>query len=211
MKEEIHIDDWERKEHFNLFLHSDLPFYNVNFNINVDGLKEFCKENIISVTNALAYVSINSLRKIDNFLYRMENGKVVKYHKIDPSIAYIRNNENLFRMINIDFIDDIKLFDERAKNAVTESNSYFNYSILRERTNFVFISPLPWIPFTGVDHTLSLQKQDAIPRISWGKIHHNGSNLVLPYNIQVNHAFVDGLHIGLFYESLCKEIFDLIG
>jgi chloramphenicol O-acetyltransferase len=30
--------------------------------------------------------------------------------------------------------------------------------------------------------------------------------VLLPYNIQVNHLFIDGLHVGLFYENMLSEI-----
>lgn len=206
MKQEINMDTWERKEHFNLFLQSDLPFYNVNFNIRVEGFKNCCKRKGVSVNHALIHTTIKSLNQVENFLYRIESGKVVKYNNIDPSFACIKKNESLFRMVTVDFMDDIEAFDEAAKKAIADSVDYFDYTILRERTNFVFISPMPWLPFAGVDHTLTLNKEDAIPRISWGKIHYNGNETILPYNIQVNHMFVDGLHVGKFYECLNHEI-----
>jgi chloramphenicol O-acetyltransferase type A len=206
MKQEIAIDTWERKEHFNLFMQSDLPFYNVNFNVQVSGLKNICKSKELSVNNFLIYATIKALSKVINFLYRLENGKIVKYDKLDPSFACIRDNESLFRMVTVDFVDDVQSFNNSAKNAVAASVSYFDFSTLKERTNLVFISPMPWLPFTGVDHTLSLKKEDAIPRISWGKIHNNGNEEILPYNIQVNHIFIDGIHIGEFYENLIEEI-----
>lgn len=73
-------------------------------------------------------------------------------------------------------------------------------SLFHERDDFVFISSLPWIRFTGVDHTMSLKKEDAIPRISWGKFYAVKKRIQLPYIIQVNHIFVDGLHLGRFFE-----------
>lgn len=206
MKQEIAIDTWERKEHFNLFMQSDLPFYNVNFNVQVSGLKNKCKNKGLSVNNVLIYATIKALNKINNFLYRLENGKIIKYDKLDPSFACIRENESLFRMVTVNFIDDVQSFNNSAKKAVADSISYFDFSALKERTNLVFISPMPWLPFTGVDHTLSLKKDDSIPRISWGKIHNNGKEEILPYNIQVNHIFIDGIHVGQFYEYLNEEI-----
>jgi chloramphenicol O-acetyltransferase type A len=206
MRKEINIDDWERKEHFTFFLQSDLPFYNVNFNVEVPGVREACKVRKLSVNNVIMHVTIKALSRISNFLYRLENGKVVKYDRIDPSFACIRGNEELFRMVTVDFHDDMAKFDESVKMAVANSVGYFDFRILKERTNLVFISALPWIPFAGVDHTLSLRKEDTIPRISWGKIHKEGHGDILPYNIQVNHIFIDGIHVGMFYEYLKEEI-----
>jgi len=208
--EEIDIDQWDRKEHFNFFLRSDLPFYNVNFNVDVSGLRAFCKKEGLSVNSALIYTTVKALNRIGNFLYRLEAGKVVRYDRIDPSFTYIREGEELFRLITVDFNDDLAVFDHTVREAIAGSSAYFDVSKLRERSNFVFISALPWIPFTGVDHTQSLKKEDAIPRISWGKMHEKEGKTVLPYNIQVNHIFIDGLHVGKFYECLCEELQKLL-
>jgi len=207
---EIDIEQWERKTHFHFFLRSDLPFYNVNFNADVTGLCECCKARGISVNSALIYATVKALNQIENFLYRLENGKVIRYDGIDPSFTYIREGEELFRLITVEFHGDPAVLDHRIKKAVAESTEYFDVGAFRERSNFVFISALPWIPFTGVDHTQSLNKEDAIPRISWGKMQETDGKTVLPYNIQVNHIFVDGLHVGKFYENLAAEVQKLV-
>ena len=203
---EINLDNWDRKEHFNFFIKSDLPFYNVNFNIDITGLKEQTKLHGLSLNNSLIYLTTKTLNKINNFLYRVNNGQVVQYEKINPSFACLRDNEELFRLISVEYCDDIFKMDKIIKEAIINSDKYFDLSMLIGRSDFVFISTLPWIPFTGIDHTLSLKNDDAIPRISWGKFYELNDKIVLPYNIQVNHIFIDGLHVGKFYETLQEEI-----
>ncbi len=203
---EINLDNWDRKEHFNFFIKSDLPFYNVNFNVDITGLKEQTKLHGLSLNNSLIYLTTKTLNKINNFLYRVNNGQVVQYEKINPSFACLRDNEELFRLISVEYCDDIFKMDKIIKEAIINSDKYFDLSMLIGRSDFVFISTLPWIPFTGIDHTLSLKNDDAIPRISWGKFYELNDKIVLPYNIQVNHIFIDGLHVGKFYETLQEEI-----
>lgn len=207
---EINLNEWDRKEHFSFFSKSDLPFYNVSFNVDITGLKEFSKREDISINNVIIYLTIRTLCQIKNFLYRMENGKVVEYESLDPSFACLKNGEELFRLITVEYIDNVWEFDKRVKQTILKSTSYFDLSMLMHRSNFVFISTLPWIPFTGIDHTLSLKKEDAIPRISWGKFVKDGEKVNLPYNIQVNHMFVDGFHVGKFYEKLNEEISEIL-
>jgi chloramphenicol O-acetyltransferase type A len=207
---EIDIEKWDRKEHFNFFLNSDVPFYNTNFNVDITGLKECVRAMDVSFNTALIYVTMKAALKVKNFRYRYENGKVVEYDELCPSFTHIKQGESLFRFITLGFNDDLKEFDMMVKKAVQDSKTYFDVEELKNGTNFVFISSLPWIPFTGIDHTLSFNKYDTIPRITWGKYFESGSQLLLPYNIQVNHIFIDGLHVGLFYENLLSEIKELI-
>lgn len=208
---EIDIDAWDRREHFSFFMKSDLPFYNVNFPLDVSGIREFSVENGLSLHHVLIYGTIKAMVGIKNFRYRCEKGKVVEYDSLDPSFACLRDGEELFRLITVAYNEDIRVFDRMAKEAIAASAAHFDLAPLRARSNFVFISALPWIPFSGIDHTASLNKEDAIPRVSWGRIHEADGRMVLPYNIQVNHAFIDGLHVGRFYESLDREIRRLSG
>lgn len=203
---EIDIEKWDRKEHFLFFQKTDLPFYNTNFNIDITGLKEITKEADLSFNTTLIYITMRAMLKIENFKYRYENGRVVEYDDILPSFTHIKKGESLFRFITVEFNDDLKKFDKDVKQKIADSKNYFDVDELKNGTNFVFISSLPWIPFTGIDHTLSVNKYDTIPRVTWGKYYQNGERVLLPYNIQVNHLFIDGLHVGMFYENMLAEI-----
>lgn len=210
LMKEIDIETWERKEHFQFFSNSDLPFYNTCFNLSITGLKEISKELSISFNSILLYITIKSLVAIRNFRFRYENNKVIEYDKLIPSFAHINKGEELFRFITVGFDNDLRTFDKIVKDAIQNSRKYFDLDELKNGTNMVFISSLPWIPFTSIDHTMSLNKFDTIPRISWGKAYNQGEETILPYNIQVNHIFIDGLHVGKFYENLGKEISSIL-
>jgi chloramphenicol O-acetyltransferase type A len=106
----------------------------------------------------------------------------------------------------MDMDSDVIRFDRKLKQAVEESSSYFDFSKAAGRDDLVFMSSLPWISFTGLDHTLSLDRDDAIPRVSWGRYVNNGGQTMLPFNIRVNHVFVDGLHVGRFFEEFAKQL-----
>lgn len=207
---EIDINSWDRSEHFNFFRRLDLPFYNVNFNLNITELKTNAKSKGISLNNALLYITMKSINKIENFKYRLLNDKVYLYEKINLSFAHLKNGEELFRMITLEFNDKLHDFNKQIIEAIENSSSYFNLDMLSKGSNFAFISSLPWISFTGIDHTLNLNKDDAIPRITWGKLFNQGDDTLLPYNIQVNHIFIDGLHVGKFFETLQQEVYDFL-
>ena len=49
--EEIRMETWDRREHFEFFLRNDLPFYNVNFNADITGLREYAKGASVSLEN----------------------------------------------------------------------------------------------------------------------------------------------------------------
>jgi chloramphenicol O-acetyltransferase type A len=184
----------------------DLPFYNLNVNVNITGIREVAKVNNVSLNNLLIFLTIRSINKIENFRYRLRENSVVLHESLHPSFAHIKAGDDLFSMITVDFHDNFIEFDLIIRKEIENTVSYFNLNKLACRDDFVFISPIPWISFTATDHTLNLKKEDAIPRITWGKYFEDNGRILLPYNIQVNHIFVDGLHVGQFFEELENQI-----
>lgn len=202
----IDLETWNRKEHFNFFKRMDLPFYNVNVNIDVSGLKETSRKKNISLNCILIYLTMKAINNVENFRYRIRGDSVILHEKLNPSFAHLKSGDDLFRMITVDFSEDLNYFEKKMKKEIENSKSYFDFSKLEGRDDFVFISVLPWIEFTGIDHTLSFKKEDTIPRITWGKIYNGFNGMILPYNIQVNHILVDGIHVNYFFKELSKEI-----
>ena len=47
---------------------------------------------------------------------------------------------------------------------------------------------------------------DAIPRINWGKYVLRDGRWMLNVTLTANHRFIDGYHVGLFFEQLQQEI-----
>ena len=72
----------------------------------------------------------------------------------------------MFGMILVDFTDDVFALDKALKVALDKTTSYFDFEKMKGRDDFIFISSMPWISFTGIDHTMSLNKNDAIPQVT---------------------------------------------
>lgn len=206
---EIDLSTWNRREHFEFFRRSDLPFYNVNVDVDITGVRERVKARGLSLNAVLIHLTIEAANKVENLRYRLRGETVVLHDELHPSFAHLRKGEELFRMITVDFKDDVIEFDKVVRRAIENSVSYFDFDKLRGRDDFVFISSIPWISFRGVDHTLSLRRDDAMPRVSWGRFFDENEKTILPYNIQVNHMFVDGVHVGRFFEALKFGIRDI--
>ena len=203
---EIDLNNWNRKEHFEFFRRMDLPFYNINLNVDISGLREYAKSNSFSLNSLLIFLTIRSLNKIENFRYRLRAGSVVCHESLNPCFTHIKRGEDLFSLITVDFADNIVEFDNIVRKEIENTTKYFNLEKQYGRDDFVYISTLPWISFTGIDHTVNLKKDDAIPRITWGKYFESNGRVLLPFNIQVNHIFIDGIHVGLFFEELDRQI-----
>jgi chloramphenicol O-acetyltransferase type A len=59
---------------------------------------------------------------------------------------------------------------------------------------------MTWVSFTQISHPLPLNPPDSFPRITWGKFFDQGQQRLMPLSLLANHALVDGLHVGKFFE-----------
>ncbi len=199
---EINIDTWRRKEHFNFFKNVAYPLYNICFDLDITSLIEFSKVNDLPINLVLVYFSTRTLNEIENFKYRLRKGKVILHDFLTPSFAHIDKGTDLFKMVTVKMCTELIEFVQFAKEKAASQKEYFKVQDFINRDDFVFYSAIPWISFTSIDHTINLKQEDAIPRISWGKYFSRDQKVFLPYNIQVNHMFVDGIHLGMFKEKL---------
>jgi len=205
---QIDLENWKRKGHYEFFHRMDYPQYNICMNIDVTNFLQFTREKELSFYYAMIFASTTVLNQIENFKYRIQDDKVVLHDKIHPSFTDMdKNNEDdLFKMVTVDLTDDIETFVRIAKETSENQTAYFAPEKLVGRDDLTYITCLPWISFTHISHTISLNNNDSVPRLSWGKYFQQGEKIVLPFSVQVNHALVDGLHVGKYIEQLQKFI-----
>ena len=62
------------------------------------------------------------------------------------------------------------------------------------------------IDLTGCTNERDFDRDDNIPRITWGRYGEENGRKKLGMSVEVNHRFIDGLHLGKFYEKLQADI-----
>lgn len=205
--EYVDLNIWKRKEHFNFFHRVDYAQYNICANIDVTKFLNFVREKKISFYYAMIHASTYVANECINFRYRIRDDKVVLHDKLNPSFTDMNRNEgDLFKLVTVDMKEDILEFAEYAKEKSESQSSYFPLNECAERDDFVYITCIPWVSFTHVSHTFSLNKNDSVPRLSWGKYFSENNKVILPYSVQVNHALVDGVHVGEYFTGLQRHI-----
>jgi len=200
----IDLEDWKRKEHFEFFYRMDYPQFNICMNIDITRFLGFTKNSGLSFYYAMIYAVTDVMNQLEDFKYRIRDGKVVLHDKIHPSFTYMddTDNDGLFKLITVDKMDDIGAFEKTAKEAIRTQNNYFVFDKLIGRDDLIYITCIPWISFTHLSHTITINRNDSVPKISWGKYFKDGGNVLLPFSVQVNHALIDGFQIGKFVERL---------
>lgn len=202
--EYIDIENWKRKTHFKFFQSMDYPQFNICMDIDVTNFVKYTKKHGLPFYYAMIYAATTTANQIDNFKYRIRDGKVVLHDTIHPSFTDMDKDENddLFKMVTVDLTDGMFEFANKAKETSENQQESFVLEKLMGRDDLVYITCIPWISFTHISHTISLNKNDAVPRISWGKYYKQGDKILLPFSVQVHHALTDGVHIGKYVDKL---------
>ena len=154
---------------------------------------------------AMVYAVCKCANEIEEFRYRFLDGKIVLYDRVDTAFTYLNKSTNLFKVVNVPFIDDISEYCKLAYKTANEQREYFTGPL----GNDVFqCSPMPWVTFTHISHTNSGKKDNATPLFDWGKYYEKNGRIMISISVQAHHSFVDGIHVGQLVNGL-QEYFDI--
>lgn len=192
---------WNRQAHFEFFNTFVDPYFGVTFKVDVTKAYEFSRNSNVSFFVKYLHATMQAINKVENLKYRInEFNDVVEYDTIHASPTILRPNKTFgFSFVNYD--EDILKFQS---NFLKEKERIFNSNELFPPVNSmdcVHCSSLPWVNFTGHKEPFKGEK-DSIPKLAFSKMESLGSKKEMKVAINVNHALVDGYHIGLFNERL---------
>ena len=192
---------WDRAMHCMVFRNSIEPASCVTFEADITNFRHVIKEQELSFTMAMVYAVCRCANEIEAFRYRFADGQIVLFDRIDTAFTYLNKGTELFKVVNVPFIDDLKEYCELALKTANEQKEYLTGPL----ENDVFqCSPMPWVTYTHISHTNAGKKDNATPLFYWGKYYEKDGRTMIPVSVQAHHSFVDGLHIGQFVERLQK-------
>ena len=207
MVEKVKIDDWERKNQYIFFSNFINPYASVTSVIDVDKLVNYSKSNNLSFYGLMSFMILKTINSIDEFKYVLENNEVYKYDKINMTFAVLMKNKKLNFSRTVEF-DEFTNFINNFNFAKNEAENSLEIPYTKEN-NKIYVTCTPWMRFTSIENPINYCKADSIPRICWGKYFMTDSGYNIDLSIQVNHAFQDGYHLGLFFNTLQQNIYNL--
>ncbi len=200
-------DNWNRKDHFYFFGQFEEPFFSVTANVDCTIAYKKAKELGVSFFLYYLHRSLKAANTIENFRYRIIDGEIRIYDRVDASatldrgdgtfgFSYILCYENLNT-----FIAGAQTEMERVKNTQKLMPDFIG-------ENVIHCSALPWINFTSLSHARSFTFKDSCPKISFGKVTAANDVRIMPVSVTVHHGLMDGLHVGQFLETFQEYLND---
>ena len=206
MMKKIDVKHWNRKDVYEFYKDMDLPRYQITVDLDVKRFYDYVKINKLSFYFSFMWLVLKEINQIDNYKYRFIDGEPYVFDIISPSFTDKVEDGDTFKIVNTDYIDDILAFQEKAiKKSKDQGLKFINLDD-EIRQDMVYITTFPWAKFTQTSHPSNIDSKDAIPRIGWGKFEKQGEKMMMPFTIEVHHAFVDGFHVGKLINQLEKRI-----
>ncbi|MFP4846890.1 CatA-like O-acetyltransferase [Winogradskyella sp. PE311] len=190
---------WNRKQIFDHFRQLIDPYFGVVIPFDVTKAYRFAKEQNVSFFVRYLHDCMKAVNTIENFRLRIINDDVVDYETIHASATIMRDDKT-FGFSFIKFNEDFQIFNknfEIEKERIQNSNELFPpvYS-----EDCIHCSALPWFTFTSQKEPSS-GRQASVPEIAFSKFTNQNEKLIMNVSVHVNHALVDGYHVGLFSEK----------
>ena len=207
----IEKNTWDRWEIYDFFSGISNPFYMVSFTVDVTELKAFTKKHDCSFYYSMIYLCCEALKSADNFLYSCRDGEIYLLEERMPSFTDRKPESELFHIVTLPAHGDILAFCKTAKEASSSQQGFIDMS--HEGDDLAYFSCLPTLRMTALTNEFDLFSpgfaESNIPRISWGRYTENQGRLELTMSMEVNHRFVDGIHIEKFAAKLEALIAEL--
>jgi len=200
----LDINTWDRKELFQHFLKLKDPYFGVTIPFNVDKAYQYAKDKNVSFFGVYLHDCMKAINAIDNLKYRIEDSTVQIYDTIHASATLMRSN-NTFGFSFIDYDEDLNMFLSNLSAEKRRIEGTPNLFPPVNGLNCIHCSALPWLNFSGHKEPVS-GVMESIPKLAFGKVVKEENKLMMNVAINVNHALVDGYHVGLFSEMFQKNL-----
>ena len=206
----IDMDTYPRRAHFDYFRTLAYPYVGVTANVDVTELVRLCKGKGVSFYLTFMHAAALAADGVPEFRQRIRDGGIVEYDECptshteplpDGTYCYCTLHHHM------PFGEYIAQAEEarrlcREKASIEEDEDV---------ESMYFISALPWLHYTALIQPVA-GGDESNPRITWGKYEADAiGRLMLPVTVLLHHALADGLHLGLFFQGLEKELQALIG
>ena len=165
----ITFDNPHRRKHFEFFNAMDQPHFNVTANVDISTLLPYLKENGLSFTPAIVYLISRTANDIVPFRWRIRQGEVVEHDAVHPSFTVLTKASDVFSFCYAEYTPAAATFMQRARAAIDQMQEEPVMEDHPERDDYLFLSSVPWISFTSIQHAMHYSPADSVPRITWGR------------------------------------------
>lgn len=202
---ELDLENWNRKDIFNLYYQFDIPQISLCTPLEVTNVYNFAKSKDLSFYFCLCHVFYTALLKFEEYMIRSIKGKIVIEDGEYVNICAKKQGEEIFKIVTGKYYPDIVKFCNETKK-ILQTQTTFTKPLppsARRSQVIAYMSCAPWFEFTHITHPQDVQRNSFVPHVSFDKMKTNekGERWV-NVSLQVNHATIDGTLIAKLLDEV---------
>jgi chloramphenicol O-acetyltransferase type A len=163
------------------------------------------KKERFSLNLALLYFSQQTANSIREFRLRMIDGRVVEFDNIEATQTLL-NDDETFSFCYFPSQPTLREYNDSGLITREKYKKLHTFDVESDRIDLIYYSSIPWVSFTSFKHASRLDNCQTVPRIVFGKMFEQDGRRMMPLSVEVNHALMDGLHVGKYYTELQRSI-----
>lgn len=198
----IEFDNAHRQKHFRYFRDMEYPHFSIVTALDVSVLEEFIRDHRLHFTGTIVFLIASAANAVPEFRWRIRGDQVVEHDIVHPSFSVATKDTDVFSFCEVKFNTNYPVFANAVREAQAAMHAEPSFEDAPDRDDYLFMSSVPWIHFTGFTHPMGIPARDSVPRFAWGKIQTTGHQSRMPLNVQAHHAVVDGRHMGMCIEQM---------
>ena len=194
------IENWERREIYEVFSGVDQPFYSVTFRLDVTKLRRYTRAHALPFYLSLTYLVTQAMNSVPEFMLTIRDGQPDMLPRREPSFTDLAPGSECFRIVTCPVAGSMEDFCREARRMADAQERFIVTE--SESDALIFISCLPWADITSLTNERLFDFDDCVPRVAWGKYVERDGRVELGMALEVNHRVIDGVHIGQFVRAL---------
>jgi chloramphenicol O-acetyltransferase type A len=191
-----------RQKHFDFFRSMDQPHFNLVANVDITHFLAIVKIKNLPFTPAIVYLLARAANELTAFRWRIRGDEVVEHASVQPSFTVPTLASEVFSFCTVDYHPHAPTFVARALATMEKMKNDPDFEDEPGRDDYLYLSAIPWVSFTGLSHAMHYSPPDSVPRISWGKYFQQGEQTLMPLAVQAHHAVVDGRDMGQYFQNV---------
>ncbi len=194
--------DEHRRRHFDFFRKMDQPHFNICARVEVGPLLKALKAWSLPFTPSIVYCIARSANEIPAFRQRIRGEEVVEHDAVHPSFTVLTEQSDVFSFCTVHYSPEYPAFVQHTLEQIAAMQREPSMEDEAGRDDFLYLSAIPWVSFTSLQHAMHYHPADSVPRIAWGKYYEEGGKTWMPLSVQAHHGLVDGRHMGEYFEKI---------
>lgn len=196
-----------RQSYFNFFNTFQSPLLNITWEVETEDFTERCKAAGVSSYQRLVHALCGACMDVPEFRWRLgADDQPTLVSTLSPSYTILKPDGH-FNFTTVPYQEDFSEYLKVSLAAKARSEAAAGLSLDEEgRIDYLFITSIPWMRFTSIQHPVQELSRVHVPSFAFGKFVRENGKIKFPFSVQAHHGFVDGVHMHRLEEALKQRL-----